>query len=48
MVAGQPTVSGQGLTGRELAANDAVAKLTRNLLSERLPVPGGEVEEQRL
>jgi hypothetical protein len=47
VLARQLPVAGQELARRELAADDTIAELARDLLAHRLRIPGGQMEEQR-
>ena len=46
-LARQLPVARKGLAGRQLATHDAISKLARDLLAQRLRIPGGQVEQQR-
>ena len=48
MLTREPPEAGQEIARRELAADDAIAELARDLLAHRLRVAGGQVQKQDL
>ena len=47
VLARQLAMSGQDLARYQLAAHDAFAELTRDLVAHRFGIPGGEMQQQR-